>query len=358
MDPVRFGVVGYKGTALPWLDVINDEPDAVLIAVADREPGRTAEIVKRRGALFEDDDRALLIHHRLDVVVVALSPAGVERVLPTAAEHGVAALLESPPARSFEEALASTKRFEEAGLPLLVCSGWRLDDALAGFRQMESRFGPVIQASAHVSKPLPAPLGWRADRVRAGGGVLASAAYDALDMLLDVMGLPADVLATVRRVGYPSAQPYDVEDAATLMMRYDDNTVATVIARWGPPPEQAVVHLSGRGGCITVANGVLTIHDPDEAASNDAPKRVVYGKKTDSAPRPAERTRAVRAIIDALRSVPNKSEPPHGATTALRDHLPTVAVLESAYLSARTGEPEPPHQAYERSGVTPPVRHA
>lgn len=360
MQPVRFAVIGGDGAAASWLAAIRACPAAELLAVSDRDGATAAALAAQYRIAGFDDHRTLLAQSAPDAVVLAISPAGAEKLLGPIAERGAAALLDAPPARTFEEAAAHVARFDAAGKPLHVVSGWRLDESRKQLRQPEADIGRVVQAQARVHAPWPDPLAWRGDRLRAGGGVLISEAYDAVDAVVHAMGLPSDVLAQIGRLGPIGSEPYDNEDSAAVLLRYADGRAATVTARWGATLYEADLWLIGASGSAHV-----TLPDPFRRAA----RRSARGGEHLQPPlwsddllmlgavatgRAMRQTAAVAAMVRALRGPAKEEKPPFGST--LRAHLATLAVLETCYLSARTAVPEAPHLVFERAGVPLPTR--
>lgn len=350
MAAVRVGIIGIQGSSLSWIDAVAADPRATLVAVSDHDTEAAEPAALRHRAQFEPDDRALLIQHAPDLVILATSPHTNERLLPLVVERRLAAIVEPPAARSLDVARSWAEQFESAGRPLWVASDWRFDPAALICGHAAELLGEVIHAAVTLLAPLPAPLRWQADRVRGGGGVLGGGAYQWLDALVAACGTPADVLAVLGRVGRSTTEPYDTEDTASLLLRYEGGGSATVMARWGPPPYESRLYLSGRNRAASMSTDAVVIHpamhaDPlDEpfleraaAAASTVPSVSLaepeLRQRSTAGPRAMALSRALKQALD-----PAVEAPP--VDSQLRHHLPTLAVLQAAYLSARTGEPE------------------
>lgn len=323
MRRTRFAILSSDGSAARWLDAVRQCPAAEVAAVSDRDARAASQWADQFGVTVIDDPRQMLMQSMADVLIAAVSPAGSEKLLPVAAERGMGLLLETPPARSAEEAANIVRLFDTVHRPVLVASGWRVQETAADAPWREERIGRVVQAVAQVEASWPVPLGWRGDRVRAGGGVLLIDAYDAVDMLVNAMGLPSDVTAQAARLGPPGAEPYDNEDTASVLLRFGDGRSATVAARWGGRDGLATLRVIGTNESLDIA-----------IESRDAAAR-----------------RAL--LISRMCEEPNGKDAAHDtvASASLREHLATLAVIESCYLSARTKAAETPHLPFERAAA-------
>jgi len=346
---VRFGVVGSVECAEAWLEALRAAPGAEIVAVSDADARRAAAVAKRYDAAPFDDHRAMLVQAALGSVILAVSPAVAEKLTPLAVERGLPMLLDVPPARSFDDAAARVKLAEQAGAPMLVRTAWRLDPAIQVIMGPEYPLGRVVQSHAQVIAPMPAPLGWRGDRVGAGGGVLLCEAYDEIDLIVSSMGLPADVLAQTVRAGHRSPEPYDAEDSAVVLMRYADGRMAGVTASWGPGPHRRAVRLCGVHAAAEIGPAQVLL---DQSAGSDT-ERHAQTTPLDRTLKDS-RTGLIEALISLLEGQTAAASPATRSKLTLRDHLPTLAVIEAAYLSTRTGTPEAPHLVFERAGLPRP----
>jgi len=378
MPDVRLGIIGAEGSSAEWIAALSEEEsratpqhrraaggsgaaNVILTAVCDRDCDDIGPVAARAGATLEDDDRAMLIQHKLDLVVLATSPAARERLIPLALERGCAVIVEPPPARTAEVARKWIEEFETAGRPIWVLSDWRFDPAMSPCRDSQAALGQAVHAAGQFFAPLPTPMRWQADRVRTGGGVLSCGAYDLLDAMVCALGMPSDVLAVLSRFGRSTSEPYDTEDCATLLLRFADGGAATLAARWGPPPFQNQLYLAGRRRAATIARDRVTLFPAVAAEPLDEPflERPLNSPASAPAAEIAEpevmtrdavspRRRIIRRMLEAITGS-DEAEATSGST--LRDHLPVMAVLEAAYLSARTGESEAMHLILERAGI-------
>ncbi|NUQ47373.1 MAG: Gfo/Idh/MocA family oxidoreductase, partial [Phycisphaerae bacterium] len=120
MSPIRIGVLGEGATAEAWLRAVAGNQNARLAVLSDSDADRAASLAAHYATDCEKDHRTLLVQHALDAAVFAMSPAAAERLLPIAAQRSVAVLLDTPPARTLDEAVRRVALFDKARRPLLV----------------------------------------------------------------------------------------------------------------------------------------------------------------------------------------------------------------------------------------------
>ncbi|MCK6483394.1 MAG: Gfo/Idh/MocA family oxidoreductase [Phycisphaerae bacterium] len=344
MSPIRIGVLGEGATAEAWLRAVAGNQNARLAVLSDSDADRAASLAAHYATDCEKDHRTLLVQHALDAAVFAMSPAAAERLLPIAAQRSVAVLLDTPPARTLDEAVRRVALFDKARRPLLVASDWRFDPA--PIDAVANACGRIFHAAAVVTAPFPADLEWRGDRVRAGGGALINAAYVWLDLLVHLMGLPSDVVTQMGRLVQPPDLAYDAEDTACALLRYADGRSATITAAWGRPPSERVLTLRGADdlACLTLDMA------PSPLARGVAALIAACGASAPADPNCAHHQTAPPGESDDVPSDSPETLAPTPPPSTLEAHLKTIAVTQAAYLSARTGAPESPHVLLERAG--------
>jgi predicted dehydrogenase len=234
----------------------------------------------------------------------------------------------------FERSARLVKAFASADRQLAVASPWRQvpgspdEDTLPSFR---GAF--LVQA---VSRCLwDGPLDWRGDRRRAGGGALLQLAYPWLDWMTRLLGLPEWVSAGLGAAkGFDSAGPHDTEDAASVVLGFRGGCVGTITATWaGGPAEHRLLLLVGQEGWEFGLAGVRQI----------APQ-VLTEEMVASEPAmicPADAWQA-----DLAGFLGRLADDRPVASSGV-EHLAPMAVLEAAYLSARSGQPEQPARFYQ-----------
>ncbi|MFQ6048293.1 MAG: Gfo/Idh/MocA family protein [Phycisphaerae bacterium] len=325
MQPFRASLMGLAEAGRQVLEALLASPEIELVAVADRNAELLAGVLNEHRLAGYDDYRSLVVEPRADVVFVTTPPYAANEHIKLAAGRGLHVWRLAPVARSFEQASALVQAFQRAGTILRIGTRWRLAPAYTTLMTRRHELGNVFLARVAMITALPHELGWRGDSARAGGGVLLNHAFEAVDAVLWFLGLPDDVVATCSYVARAqNTQSYDTEDTAVVLLRYA-RASAVITASWLSGPAEQSFKLYGSQGSATIQSGELVLHDAGGATQ-------VISPTLPANPFQAEVQAMVRAV--------STGQPPEPAT--IRQQLQTVAVIEAAYLSARTGQPESP----------------
>ncbi|HPD30615.1 MAG TPA: Gfo/Idh/MocA family oxidoreductase [Phycisphaerae bacterium] len=313
-----------------------------LAAVASRKSHRIDRFVERHPEITAYDDfRSLIVENPLDALFVAVPPFLRGKYLTLAAEHRCPVWMLSPAARRFDESVEIMERFEKARCPIVVSRSWGMEPSLQPDAVGLDRLGRFFLAVGGVYLCTGEDLDWRGDSVRAGGGVLLDRGYELLDTVVKVMGLPATVYAAAKGVSRPGTRfPYDTEDTAALICQFSGGAVAAVTACWTSGPERCEIEFFGTGGTLRIDSRCVLCRDR-------------AGERT-LAELPRAANPLLASVEDFLSSLKSKSE---HFRSSIRDHLATMAVIQAAYLSARTGQPESPGAILRMHDVNPRIVH-
>lgn len=327
MKRLKAALLGVTGTGAAYLDALRCDECFELIAVADDDPEAVREATEHTDIDGYRDNRSLVVEsvrRGLEVLVIALEPFQAFEIALHAAGQGLAVFTQTPFARNHDEAKRLIRAFERTGRPLVAVRPWLFVPAYEPLRDLSQWIGRVHCAAATVRTEAPEPLDWRGDASRAGGGVLLYDAYETLDMLIHLLGVPDRVYAQCTRAIPPTAAcPYDTEDAAVVILRYaGGRTASLAVARSTAPPTWSVSFF-GEKGVMDVGPDHLQLAVGNEPFPTVTPVRVVNR----IAP-------AVAALGRAFRDQTARVE------SAAASHAPTMAAIDAAYLSARTGSAE------------------
>lgn len=318
-----------------------------LVGVADRESRLAEQAGTVYGVPSFNDHRQLITQARPAVLLVATPPAVSAEVIRLAIKHGIHVVKPAPLARTLDEAVDLVTTAENAGLHLAVLAPRRFE---ASYRELASRrgaLGPLFLGRAQYVLNWGRQFGWRGDQAGAGGGVLLEAGYQMIDLLVAAMGVPEEVYAVTGRRGRPhmiaddehveNMGIYDTDDSAVVAMRYADGAAGSVVASWvtSPAAEQLILH-GQRGSGLA---------DPSHCVVRDADGQVVHRvegqtRLTDAL---AEQFHCLAALLRGTAKT---------IDGAAREHLLTMAVVEAAYLSDRTGSPENPQALLRARNLT------
>lgn len=335
MDPspanerrIKAGILGISGSGAQLLEALRASERIDLIALADRDGDLAKEVATELHIEGYDDYRSLIVEQPMEVLYVAAAPFACFDQLKLAASRGIHVWRETPLARTVQEATQLLEVFDARKVRLAVARPWRFIGVGGGVADPSEFIGHPYVARGTVLDYRPDPLNWRGDHERAGGGALIDQAYEIVDAIVQWMGLPDQVVSTTAR--RPGVQPYDTEDVASVMLRYRDGAMATLVAHRRTFPQAWSLAFDGPKGSLLMEPGVTVIQTAD-------------GKEIRQ-PRPDRKSIHIAQIESFARSILSDAK---SYSSAAREHLATVAVIETAYLSARTGEPESPAKLYD-----------
>ena len=334
MKRLQAAILGLIEAGRELYDALRCDSTIDLVAVADRDGDLSAALGDQAGARVYDDYRRAIVESTtggLDVLFVALPPVEAHEYLRLAAGQGVAAFALPPVARAFDETTELADLFAEARRPLVVGRPWQFEPAYMRLHNLPALAGVVFAANVDVACPVTGPLGWRGDARRAGGGVLLHGAYEMVDAVATLLGVPEEVFgATAVAVPPDAARLYDTEDAAAVVFRYADNRTAAVTCRRTAASGAWSMTLCGSQATVEVTPESMTVTDNQ----GQVVMRTQVRSKNRYAP-------AISVFVAAL-SAGVQTFPSH-----VGEHLGTMATIRAAYLSARTGQPESPRRFME-----------
>jgi len=160
---------------------------------------------------------------------------------------------------------------------------------------------------------------------------LLNATYDIVDMLVSAMGIPERVFARCNMSIEPGGpRPYDTEDFAVVTLQFQQERTASICATRAAQESQW--HLSFHGTIATVKVSPECLVVTPVGGSPQTMHRVWTKYPV---------AHALGAIAETL----HDAEKPNDSTA--EEQLQTLAVIQAAYLSAKTGEPESPLRMLE-----------
>lgn len=329
--PIRSALIAPASEAARLLEAIVATPD---LALAAQSGVPQAEAVS--GVDWFDDRRVLVARAGVEAVVIGSSNRIGFEMGQLAAASGIHVWRRPPLGRSFAEALEAAQHARAASGIYRVCTFWdheriAVREALRGVGD-----GRPLFTEAYVGAPGPPLASWRAGELEAGGGVLLQDAYAALEQIVALRGLPDSVSATTERCRRRANEPpRETEDVAVAVLRYS-NGVAMARATWDIHPASTEIHHHGpvwstkQDGAEICAGNVDGSTESRQGASTDPIRD------------------DLTAFVRLIRGESAREE----NLAAIGHHLMVSAVLDAAYLSARTGQPESPRRLYEVHGIS------
>jgi predicted dehydrogenase len=312
-----------------------------LHAVADKDTNLAEKIADEYQCAAFDDYRQLIVEmdSRLSAdedrcLLVAAATHSCDEYIRTAMKKRFNLLKLAPAARNFEEAAGFVRLSEDEGVKFAVANpsrfarsfvalhrflqDGRLEEALAASDAGEGVLEPFLM-TAFCSVGEHSQPGWRTDPNLAGGGVLLHDCYWLIDQMTWSFDMPQQVYALSTSQAQDKQQRlYVTEDTAVVTMKFSDTFVGSLIAsrRAGIGPEQQFLKL------------YATISD-------------VHGRLSEELKYDNDRLACMTGLLENF-ALSILSPDNNKLCSSGRENLKDMAVIEAAYLSARTGFPEDP----------------
>jgi len=197
----------------------------------------------------------------------------------------------------------------------------------------------LVSAVCHVPMDEPeAETRWLNDPNMAGGGVLLHNCYDLIDELLLCFGLPQKVYAlTINQAPDRQQRMSLTEDTAIVTMQFTDSLIAQICASRTLGPARRHLRVHGKQQHLTATEEEVVLYDN---SGNLLEQKAYIADDLSSQKRMMENLAAAFQKPDTC-----DLYPAHGFD------LKTMAVIEAAYLSTRTGMAEDPGRILQLADV-------
>ncbi len=328
MERLKAALMGLAGVGKDYLAAIRSDDKFDLVALAETDPEVLRRLTDEVSVRVYEDYRSLVVETArggLDVLFVALEPYQAIEYVKLAATQGICVFHKAPFARNVREARQLIRRFLENDQTLAVSRFWQFEPAFSQLDEVIKSAGRVYAATASVFATA-APTRRRGAAAGGGSGVLLSGAYEIVDLLVHMLGLPETVYAqcATDSSGGAPAEP-GADDVAVVSLRFGRERIGCLTVLRGVAAPSWQVSLVATRGTVALSEKGLTLTLREGGANESHP---VY---TDN---------PVAAAISAFGASRLSDE--EKLTSPAEQHLPTVALIEAAYLSAKTGEAESP----------------
>jgi len=307
-------------------------------AVADKDQNLVEKLAGEYGCAAFDDYRQLVMQNDLDCLLVAEAMHRCEEYVRMAMKKKFHVLKLPPGARDFEEAAEFVRLAEEQDIRFGIANTSRFARSFRTLRQhlQEGRIENVFLISAFCNPGDREPPGWQGDPKLSGGGVLLHNCYKIIDQIVANFGMPEQVYSlSTNKAPDKQQRLYLAEDTAVVTMKFGGGCIGNLVTsrRAGIGPAEEFIKLYEK-------NGILTVND----------ERLVFGDKSERETVQSdddELARMIELLEDFAMSV--RSPETNKLCSSARENLQDMAVIESAYLSARTGFPEEPGRILQMS---------
>ncbi|MCD4823665.1 MAG: Gfo/Idh/MocA family oxidoreductase [Phycisphaerae bacterium] len=341
-DSVSVVVIGLGTFGRETLRALYQCSAVQVVGIADRDPQVARHLGQQLDIPFYTDNRQLLLKTKPRAMFLATPPMAAPDLLEACAKSGIHVWKEAPLGRNLGEAAAIYRRFEKARLKLAVGTQRRFADSYMRACELRPRVGKVFLARAHYLFNWGPNLQWRTDRQSAGGGALLELGYHFIDLLSWMLSMPEEVYGTTTceqpNTNNSDQPPHDTDDTASAILRYKDDSVASIVTSRvsGPVSEELALH--GRDGSLIADSESCTLRDPNgdvlDHLATPATPHDIFVRQVES---------FVRAVRDDDERYP----------CSAGENLPTHAIIDAIYLSSRTAQPESPMQQLHIHGLEP-----
>jgi predicted dehydrogenase len=302
-------------------------------AVADKDTNLAERIAGQYQCAAYDDYRQLIIQNQLDCLLVAAPIHSCDEYVRMAMKKRFNVLKLSPPARDFEEAAEFVKLAEEQDIKFAIGNPSRFARSYVELRKFleEGKIEHIFLMTAFCNVGDNSQPGWQTDPKLAGGGVLLHECYRIIDQVISNFDMPQQVYSLNTNQAQDKQQrSYLTEDTAVVTMKFSDTFIGSFIVtrRAEAGPKEEFVKLYGKNIILSVSDTHLTVSDGLGKISEE------FRCDNDE----------LGCTKDLLQNFAGSilSSATHKLCSGGRENLKNMAVIESAYLSARTGFPEEP----------------
>ena len=309
-------------------------------AVADKDGGLAEKLSGEYECAAYDDYRQLitamdgrLAEGQARCLLAAAGMHTCEEYVRMAMKKRFNILSAAPGGRDFDEAGELVRLADEEGVMFAVANPKRYAASFATLHEHieQGLVEDVFLIAGFCSFAGEESPRWQSDPKLAGGGVLMHKAFGMVDQIMWNFPIPQQVYSLNTNQAADKQQRLSLtEDTAVLLMKFSDRLVGNLIvsSRSSVWPRQEFVKVCGRDRILVVNDVRLTVRDGE-------------GQIEDEFKYEYDPVDCMVGVLDDFgTSVLGSGE--NELSSSGLENLKSMAVIESAYLSARTGMPEEP----------------
>jgi len=330
---LKTAILGLEGEGQLLVKAASQVDYFQILAVADRDTNLAEKVAAEYKCASYDDYRQLVIQNELDCLLVAAGMHACDEHIRSAMKKKFNILKLAPAARNFDEAVEFVRLAEDENVKFAIANPYRFAGSFRAFRQflLEERLEEVFLITAFCNVGDESRSGWRSDPKLAGGGVLLCDCYQIIDQIMWTFPIPQSVYSLNTSQAADKKQRLCLtEDTSLVTMKFSDTLTGSLVAfrQAGPGAKQELLSVYGK-------DRILTVSASRFAVSNGLGQIIEETKSEDD-----EHGRMVGLLKDFAMSILLPEE--NKLTSSGRENLKGMAVIEAAYLSARTSMPEEP----------------
>lgn len=228
---VGFGIVGCGHIARKHAEQLQQIEHGNLVAVCDSRSEAMQPFIEKYGATGYQHYEDMLHDKRIQAVCICTPSGSHARLAIEAARAGKHVVVEKPMALSLEDADAIINHCHENGVQLTVVHPNRFRPAIVALRKMmdDGRFGRLSHVNATVrwnrNQQYYDSAPWRGTKAE-DGGVLMNQAIHNLDLMLWIVGEPAEVFS----MDATRFRQMETEDVSVGCVRFQNGALGVVEA--------------------------------------------------------------------------------------------------------------------------------
>ncbi len=333
--PLRIALLGVQHYhANFWTKAILQSPDAQIAGIWDPDHALAQKFAQSYKVAFEEDRHALL--ESCDAVAICSATVDHRAFIAAAAKAGKPILCEKPLGVSKEDGEEIRRIIQAAGVAFMQSFPKRFDPVTQVVRDIVNSgdlgtltLCRVRHGHSHGLNPEFADA-WFVDPAKSGGGTLLDEGIHAADFLRYVFGEPDRTIAMISSGTLDLA----VEDTATATFSFANGMLAEVSTGWCFAAADASIEIYGTNGTILLSGVDIASRSTRETGFLKVFRKDRGWEVLDIVPHfktGVFHEHVAWAFIQALKD--GKTMP-----TGLDDGLRAFAMIDAAYLSARTGQ--------------------
>jgi len=340
---LKTACLGLGRGAPQLLDLASSTGLYEIISVADSLLANAQQTAQKYNCTAFDDYRQFILQNDIDILIVAEPLYKCAEFIKAAINKKNHILKLIPTAANFEQAaelinLAGKNNVKYlTACPARFAPGFeRLSDYL---KTVDRRHFYFINACASFGSDFFQPVisYAQADRKLSGGGVLLNDCFELLSLIIENFSLPQQIYAlTTNQSLDKKAKQYLGEDTITVSLTFNDGLIGTFLAaQHTGTAVTSPVRIYGAEQNIVATPNRLAVYDNNDSLITEHK----YPLKNEKC--------ITEMFIDMGRAIlePDK----YKLRNNPRLDLATMAFIEAAYLSAKTGMPESPRKFFEIS---------
>jgi predicted dehydrogenase len=225
---INAAIVGLGGWGQNLVTSVQGKSDRIRFTTGvTRTPAKAEEFCREHAIALGDDYAAMLADLAIDAVVLATPHTRHAAEIVAAAEAGKHVFAEKPFTMTVAEAETALDALASRGLKAGVGHNRRFAPNTTELKRMldVGELGERVHIEGQFSANMARHDGtWRSSRTESPAGGMTSLGIHLVDMFIHLFGRVTEVQTWSRRV----AMPYDVDDATSVLIGFEDGRVGTL----------------------------------------------------------------------------------------------------------------------------------